>query len=117
MLNDPINWVDPWGLSAIGDIASGIKKAIVAGAKGGVYSLREAGKFIGATIKPSEQFLSNTEQSAMIFTTASLVTGDIPAAGVFTVTGGLATALKSTFYSDTPCMRSKRVQKHSFQPL
>lgn len=102
-LNDPVNWVDPWGLSAIGDIASGIKKAIVAGAKGGAYSLGEAGKFIGGPIQLSEQFLSNTEQSAMIFTTASLVTGDIPAAGVFTVIGGLATALKSTLYSDTPC--------------
>ncbi len=102
-LNDPVNWFDPLGLSAIGEIASGIKKAIVAGAKGAAYSLGKAGKFIGGPIKPSEQFLSNTEQSAMIFTTASLVTGDIPAAGFFTVTGGLATALKSTLYSDTPC--------------
>jgi hypothetical protein len=90
-------------LSAIGDIASGIKKAIVKGAKGGAYSLGEAGKFVGGTIKPSEQLLSNTEQTAMIFATASIVTGDVPVAGVFTAIGGLATALKSTLYSNTPC--------------
>ncbi|MDL1973176.1 MAG: sugar-binding protein, partial [Deltaproteobacteria bacterium] len=102
-LNDPVNLMDPWGLSAIGDIASGIKKAIVEGTKGGAYSLGEAGKFVGATIKPSEQLLSNTEQTAMIFATASLVTGDVPVAGVFTAIGGLATALKSSLYSDSPC--------------
>lgn len=39
----------------------------------------------------------------MIFGTASFVTGNIPVAGVFMVIGGSATALKSYFYSDSPC--------------
>jgi RHS repeat-associated protein len=46
-LNDPINWVDPHGFSAVGDIYTGIVTAINEGAKGGVYSARQAASDIG----------------------------------------------------------------------
>ena len=52
---------------------------------------------------PSEQFFSSTETAAMVFGTASFFTGNVPVAGVFMVIGGTATALKSYFYSDSPC--------------
>jgi RHS repeat-associated protein len=52
---------------------------------------------------PSEQFFSNTETAAMVFGTASFFTGNVPVAGVFMVIGSTATALKSYFYSDSPC--------------
>ena len=90
-------------MSAIGDIASGIKKAIVAGAKGGAYSLGEAGKFVGSNIKPSEHTLNITMDGATIFATASGISGNTPGVITFAIIGGTAKALKSALYSNTPC--------------
>jgi RHS repeat-associated protein len=46
-LNDPVNLVDPYGYSAVGDIYTGIVTAISEGAKGGVYSAKQAASDIG----------------------------------------------------------------------
>jgi RHS repeat-associated protein len=102
-LSDPVGFVDPYGLSSMGDIANGIKKAIIEGTKGGAYSVGEAGQFVGSNIKPSEHTLNVTINGATIFATAAGVTGNIPGVMTFTIIGGSAKALKSTLYSNTPC--------------
>ncbi len=45
-VGDPVNWVDPFGFSAVGDILQGIATAITEGAKGGLYSVGQATKDI-----------------------------------------------------------------------
>jgi RHS repeat-associated protein len=45
-LNDPVNWVDPYGFSAVGDIYTGVVTAISEGVKGAAYSVGHASKDI-----------------------------------------------------------------------
>jgi RHS repeat-associated protein len=45
-LNDPVNWIDPYGFSAVGDVYRGIATAVTEGAKGVAYSVGHASKDI-----------------------------------------------------------------------
>jgi len=45
-LNDPVNWVDPYGFSAAGDVYRGIITAVTEGTKGAAYSVVHASKDI-----------------------------------------------------------------------
>jgi RHS repeat-associated protein len=100
--NNPVKLIDPFGLDA-GDIIPGVRKAVLEGIKGAAYSIGEAGKFVGRNIKPSEYILRATIEGATVFGTASAISGNIPGTITFTMIGGSAKALKSAFYSNTPC--------------
>ena len=52
---------------------------------------------------PSEQFLSQTEMSSMVFATASAIIGNTPGVVVFGSIKLIAGGLKSALYSNTPC--------------
>ena len=93
-LNDPINLIDPNGLIVEADPFNPSPNIPV----------------------PSEQLLSNTAVVAGIFATGLFITGDVPAASVFTGIGWFAAAMRNALYSDTPCNEAVKSAAKAFDP-
>jgi len=102
VLNDPINWVDPWGFFRAPPFGDPIGYDTDYGGPGS-WESSSLPPVNPRDLTPSKQFLSDTETASMIFATGSAVTGNTLGAIVF---GGInlsAGMLKSSLYSDTPC--------------
>ena len=89
-LNDPINWIDPFGFSAVEDIYRGIVTAITEGPKGGLYSAKQAAKDIACLAVHGDPFVKTVLGVAAVTTAGPLaVVGAIEAGPVITA-GALA---------------------------
>ena len=71
-LNDPVNWVDPYGFSAVGDVYRGIITAVTEGAKGAAYSVRHASKDIAQLAMNGDPYVKTALGTAFMSEVAPL---------------------------------------------
>ena len=96
--NDPVNWIDPWGLQR--DII-GVSQYFHNGGTAGPWH-KEAAAAISKA-KPSEQFLNNLSTHSGIAGAATLfVPGGQTATLAFAGISAASTGLKISLYSDEP---------------
>ena len=83
-LNDPINWIDSEGLSAVGDIAKGIRRAIAEGSKGAISSIKQATKDIACLAVYGDPFVKSALGMAAVTTAGPIMGAAAIAAGPVT---------------------------------
>jgi RHS repeat-associated protein len=83
-LNDPINFVDPYGFSAAGDVYRGIITAVTEGGKGAAYSVRHASKDIAQLAVHGDPYVKTALGIAVVSEVVPLACAGAMAAGPVT---------------------------------
>jgi len=102
VLNDPINWVDPWGFFRAPPFGDPIGYDTDYGGPGS-WDTSSLPTPDPMDFTPSQEFLQGTQTGALIFGTALSVSGNLIAGGAFYLVGGVAQTLESALYSDSQC--------------